>query len=125
MIVGIGTDIIEIARIRDAIQKYGERFTNRIFTQSEQTYCESKVTSYQHYAVRFAGKEAAFKALGTGLIGKMNWTDLEFVQDELRRPLLICEGEFAKRYQDLNVNRTHVSFSHTNSHAIAVIIFEK
>ena len=118
----VGIDIIEINRIKKAVRKWDTRFLNRIYTEKEIELYRGKPSSL---AARFAGKEAALKALGTGLVGKMNWKDLSFVQGDLNRPELRCYGEIEKRCTNLNVKSMHVTFSHTKSHAIAVIIFEK
>jgi len=124
MIVGLGTDIIEIDRIRDLIDDHGQRILDRLFTQEEQLYCESKIDRYQHYAVRFAGKEAFLKALGTGLTNDMKWKEMGFTHDEYHRPRLICTGEIERRCNILNINNIHVSFSHSKKYALAVVVCE-
>ncbi len=124
MVFGIGIDIIEIARIRKAILRYGDRFRNRIFTKSEIDFCEKKNSEgkIQSYAARFTAKEAFSKALGTGLRGKISWQEIEVIDDERNRPWIIVKGK-AKEY--LGNRNCHLSISHTDSYACAVCIIEE
>ncbi len=124
MIKGIGIDLIEIDRIKKSIQRYGDRFTNRIYTLSERTYCEESNNPFQHYAVRFAGKEAFLKALGTGQRQDILWKDIEFVNDDLGRPEVHCHGRLAKRIEQLGLAHIHISFSHSRIYAIAMAVLE-
>jgi len=101
MIIGIGTDIIEVQRIANACEKYGERFLNRIFTQTEQDYCESfNDTKYVHYAARFAMKESFSKAIGTGLTQGFKFTEVSIVNQQNGKPDVVLEG-------DLKTKATH------------------
>ena len=113
MIKGVGTDIIEIDRIRDAVERSGQPFLNKIFTETEQSYCSRFNDPYPHYAARFAAKEAVVKALGTGLRNGLEWTDIEIRSDELGKPSAHVNGETLQ-----------VSLSHCRTHATAVAIYE-
>ncbi|MBN1155598.1 holo-ACP synthase [candidate division KSB1 bacterium] len=120
----MGTDIVEIDRIHKLIDRFGKRFLDRVYTEEEQRYCESKKERFQHYAVRFAGKEAVLKALGTGLTEKMNWLDMGFVHDQYKNPHLVCSGEIDRMCSDRQIKKIHVSFSHSRWYAIATVICE-
>ena len=119
MDVKIGTDIIEVDRIKDSIEKLGDKFLNRVFTANEIAYCESKkATKYEHYAARFAGKEAVFKAISPMLKNKfsIDWTDVEILNDEQSRPYVTFYKEELK-----NVN-IDLSLSHIKDYAVATAI---
>ncbi len=125
MIIAIGTDIVEVERIGRAITRT-PRFVSRVFTEHEQAYCESRgrIVRAQHYAARFAAKEAAFKALGTGWRDGLAWRDVEVIRDEQGAPSLIF-NEKAREIFDLSgATRAHLSLSHTQKYAIAFVIFE-
>ena len=124
MIKGIGIDLVEIKRIKQSLQRYNYRFIKRVYTAPEIEYCESKVNKYQHYAVRFAGKEALFKAMGSGLRNGISWQDIEFINDELGKPQPNCGGKLAQLIDQLGVNRIFVSFSHTADFAVAIVVLE-
>ena len=81
MIVGMGVDIVEVPRIRAAIERFGDRFLHRLFTAAEIRYCESKANKFERFAARFAAKEAALKAIGTGLSRGISWQDVEVVRE--------------------------------------------
>ena len=119
MNIKVGTDIIEVTRIQDSIEKLGDKFLNRVFTANEIAYCESKkATKYEHYAARFAGKEAAFKAISPMLKNKfsIDWTDVEILNDEQSRPYVTFYKEELK-----NVN-IDLSLSHIKAYAVATAI---
>ncbi|MCS6808151.1 MAG: holo-ACP synthase [Bacteroidota bacterium] len=121
MILGIGTDIVLVARIRDALEKYGEHFVRRIFTEEECRYCESQKYRVLHYAARFAAKEAFSKAIGTGMTGDMTWKSVEIVKKRTGKPVLRMHGKIAETY---GMCKVHVSLSHTTEAAIAVVTIE-
>lgn len=125
MIIGIGTDIVNINTITRLVKRYDQRFISKVYTPAEQEYCDSKKNKFQHYAVRFAGKEALLKALGKGLRDGIQWKDIEFINDDLGRPNLVHHGEVSKLIQNSNVKHSHVTFSHTEDLAIAFIILEE
>jgi holo-[acyl-carrier protein] synthase len=124
MIVGTGVDITEVARIRAAVDRFGERFLNRVFTPAEVRYCVSKVNSAERLAARFAAKEAGMKAIGTGLRHGITWHDVEVVRNPGQRPQLRYSGKAAEFARKLGCKRTHLSLSHTADHAIAHVILE-
>ena len=117
MKIKCGTDIIEIDRIKDTIDEMGEKFLNRIFTKEEIKYCESKnKQKYEHYAARFAAKEAAFKALSFNMQNKysVSWQDIEVVNNEQGRP-----GINIKNINLNNIESIDISLSHCKNYAIA------
>ena len=125
MIISIGIDIIEVYRIRETLART-PRFVERVFTEKERAYCESKgLASAQSYAARFAAKEACLKALKTGWRGKITWHDIEIISGENGVPNLKLYGEALKISENLGANSIHLSMSHTTEHAIAQVIFEK
>ncbi len=125
MIVSIGIDIIEVYRIRETLART-PRFVERVFTERERTYCETKGTAAaQSYAARFAAKEACLKALKTGWRGKITWHDIEIISGENGVPHLEIRREAEKIFQNLGANAIHLSMSHTTEHAVAQVIFEK
>jgi holo-[acyl-carrier protein] synthase len=125
VIISIGIDIIEVARIREVLLRT-PRFTDRVFTAAERAYCDSRgVVAAQHYAARFAAKEAALKALQTGWRGGISWQDIEVSARESGAPYLIFTGEVLAVYKKFSATATHLSISHTSEHAIAQVILEK
>lgn len=125
MIVSIGIDIIEVYRIRETLART-PRFVERVFTEKERAYCESKgAASAQSYAARFAAKEACLKALKTGWRGKITWHDIEIISGENGVPSLELRGEAKKIFESLAADKIHLSMSHTTDHAVAQVIFEK
>jgi holo-[acyl-carrier protein] synthase len=123
MIVGIGIDIAEVDRIERAVLR-GERFLRRVFTPSEIAYCEAKKNKFQHYAGRFAAKEAAFKALGTGWRGGIAWQDVEVINEASGKPTLSLHNRAKQISQDLGVTTAHLSISHSGNYAVAEVVFE-
>jgi holo-[acyl-carrier protein] synthase len=125
VIVSIGIDIIEVARIREVLLRT-PRFTERVFTRAEREYCDSRgVVAAQHYAARFAAKEAALKALQTGWRGGISWQDVEVSARDSGAPYLIFTGEVLTVFQKFNATAAHLSLSHTSEHAIAQVILER
>lgn len=125
MIFGIGIDIIEVDRIRKQIDAKSRSFASKIFTGKEIEYCESKLKNKaQNYAVRFAAKEAFFKALGTGWRDGLAWKDVEIENDELGKPNVILHGKSKRIIQESNISKIHVSLSHIKDVAVAVVILE-
>ena len=124
MIIGMGVDIAEVERIQGAIERYGEVFLRRIYTSREREYCEQFKNKYERYAGRFAAKEAAMKALGTGWRRGVRWVDLEVVRETSGRPTLAIAGEAAKIAQQLGVKSVALSITHTTAQALAQVIFE-
>jgi holo-[acyl-carrier protein] synthase len=124
MIVGSGIDIAEVPRIRHSIQRFGDRFLQRIFTAAERAYCDSKANREERYAARFAAKEAAMKALGTGWSRGVRWRDCEIVRLPGGRPTMKFHGKAAEFALHLDVKHAAVSLSHTAEQAIAQVILE-
>ena len=125
MIISIGIDIIEVARIREVLLRT-PRFSDRVFTAAERAYCDSRgVVAAQHYAARFAAKEAALKALQTGWRGGISWQDIEVAARESGAPYLIFTGEVLAVYKKFGATATHLTISHTSEHAIAQVILER
>jgi holo-[acyl-carrier protein] synthase len=125
MIVGIGIDIIEVARIREVLLRT-PRFRERVFTPAEQTYCDGRgAVAAQHYAARFAAKEAMLKALQTGWRGGIAWQDVEIASHESGAPYLILHGPVLERFSSSGATTAHLSISHTSEHAIAQVVLER
>jgi holo-[acyl-carrier protein] synthase len=124
MIVGTGVDIAEVSRIESSIERFGERFLRRVFTDAEIHYCDSKVNKAERYAARFAAKEAALKAIGTGLRSGITWHDVEVTREPGGRPTMTFHGVAAQFAAKLGMRRAHLSLSHTKEHAIAYVILE-
>ena len=124
MIVALGVDIIEIARIEDAFARLGHRFRDRIFTESEIAYCESRGSRHASYAARFAAKEAVMKALGTGWGDGVRWRDIEVRRAESGGPSVFLTGQAFERFRELGAAKVHLSLSHSREIAIAQVVFE-
>lgn len=125
MILSTGIDIVEVYRIRETIART-PRFSERVFTDGERIYCESKgVAAAQSYAARFAAKEAFLKAIETGWRGKITWRDIEVVSDAEGIPSLNITGEAKRILDQRGATSVHLSMSHTTDHAIAQVILEK
>jgi holo-[acyl-carrier protein] synthase len=125
VIVSIGIDMIEVARIREVLLRT-PRFTERVFTRAEREYCERRgAVAAQHYAARFAAKEAALKALQTGWRGGISWQDVEVSARDSGAPYLIFTGEVLAVFERFGATATHLSLSHTSEHAIAQVILER
>jgi holo-[acyl-carrier protein] synthase len=124
MIVGTGIDIAEVPRIRHSIERFGDRFLKRIFTEGEIRYCDSKANRVERYAARFAAKEAAMKALGTGWNHGVRWRDCEVTRLPGGRPTIQFHGRAAEFASKLGVRNAALSISHTEEQAIAQVILE-
>jgi holo-[acyl-carrier protein] synthase len=125
VIISIGIDIIEVARIREVLLRT-PRFVERVYTAAERDYCDSRgAVSAQHYAARFAAKEAALKALQTGWRGGIAWQDIEVRARESGAPYLHFTGEVLTVFERFGATATHLSISHTSEHAIAQVVLEK
>jgi len=124
LIIGMGVDIAEVGRIQTAIERHGEVFLKRIYTAGERGYCEQFRKKYERYAGRFAAKEATMKALGTGWRRGVRWADLEVVREAGGRPTMNLSGEAKKIAEQIGVKRILLSITHTESQALAQVIFE-
>ena len=124
MIVGTGIDIAEVPRIREVIERHGERFLQRIFTEDEIQYCESKANRIERYAARFAAKEAGMKAIGTGWNHGVRWRDIEVSRQPGGRPTLLLHGKAAEFAAKLGATNIALSLTHTAEEAMAQVILE-
>ena len=122
MIVGIGVDIIEIHRIQESIRSFGESFLERIFTPGEIQYCTAKSNAAQHFAARFAAKEAVSKSLATGWRGDFSWKDIEVTNDVLGQPHITLHGRLKETLSHISIL---ISLSHSEDHVVAMAIMEK
>ncbi len=125
MIVGLGVDVVDIDRLRKSLQQQGERFIQRVYTPTEQEFCQARQDPVPHYAARFAAKEALFKAIGTGWDKGVSWQDVAVHRQDRDPPILVVTGEAKKRSDALRTERIHLSLSHTDSSAVAVVILER
>lgn len=124
MITGIGIDVVQNDRIRDSIGRFGDRFLNRIYTEAEIEYCKKCAQPEIHYAARFAAKEAAFKALGTGWAAGVKWKDVEVVRLQSGKPELHLHGEALTHATSKGAERFYVSLTHDQLVSCAVVILE-
>ncbi|UCC61358.1 MAG: holo-ACP synthase [Dehalococcoidia bacterium] len=114
----VGVDIIEIDRVRDVIDRWGQRFLGRIYTKAELDFCRGRVPEL---AVRFAGKEAVMKAMGTGRRG-VSWRDIEILSDRRRAPLVFLHGRARRRARKLGLDEIAISLSHSRNYAVASVV---
>lgn len=121
-IVGHGIDLVEVGRIALMQADHGATFLDRCFTKAEQAYCLDHRHAAVHLAGRFAAKEAIVKVFGTGLRGKMAWTDMEILNDHLGRPVLTLSGATAEMAAGMGIVEWHLSITHTENHATASAI---
>lgn len=119
LIVSTGVDIVEVSRIKRAINKWRDKFLKRIFTEKEISYSNQKSASHQHLAARFAAKEAVLKAFGDSTIHRVEWTNVEILNDEFGKPIVKLFGEALKAKQNKNITDIIISMSHTRTYAVA------
>ena len=124
MLVGTGIDAVEVPRIARSIERYGERFLRRVFTDDEIAYCRAKAGAAESFAARFAAKEAAAKALGTGIQFGVTWKELEVRRLPGQRPTLHLSGRARAIAGQLGVQRVSLSLTHTSSLALATVHLE-
>ncbi|NLZ59194.1 MAG: holo-ACP synthase [Lentisphaerae bacterium] len=125
MIIGLGIDIVEIARLRATLQRSGQRFLDYVFTPAEQSAApESERQRYAYFAARWAAKEALSKALGCGIGAKCAFKEIEVQNNELGKPDLALSGQAAATAAELGIKRLHLSLSHERDYACAVTIAE-
>jgi holo-[acyl-carrier protein] synthase len=124
MIVGTGIDIAEVPRIQQSIERFGQRFLERVYTAGEMRYCDSKANRAERYAARFAAKEAAMKALGTGWNHGVRWRDCEVVRLPGGRPTIHFHGKAEEFAAKLGVKNAALSITHTKEQAFAQVILE-
>jgi len=124
MIVGSGIDMVEIGRIERSVERYGQRFLDRVYTRAEQAYCLRKRKAGESLAARFAAKEAGAKALGTGISYGVNWLEIEVVREPSGRPTVQFHGRAAQIASRLGVARAALSITHTAELAVASVVLE-
>lgn len=124
MIIGSGIDLVEIARIQQSMDRFGQRFLDRIFTGAEQAYCLRKRNSAESFAARFAAKEAAAKALGTGISHGVNWLEIEVVRGRGGKPDVRFSGRAAQIAARLGARNAALSLTHTTDLAMASVLLE-
>jgi holo-[acyl-carrier protein] synthase len=124
MILGTGIDIIEVARIKTSLEKFGERFGQRILLPGEIAYCLSHKTPAPFVAARFAAKEAISKAFGTGIGASLGWQDMEICKKESGEPFVVLHGKGKKLFESRGAKQLLVSLSHTQNYAAATAILE-
>ena len=123
-IYGIGTDIVETDRVADSIERFGDRFLNRLFTTAERDYCSRMKFPARHFAARFAAKEAVAKTFGTGIGAELGWTDIEILRHGNGEPYVMLHGEGKKTAARLGITRVLVSLSHADHYATAHAVAE-
>lgn len=123
-VLGIGVDLVENARIEHSLERFGERFLHRIFTAGEIEYSQSMKFAARHLAARFAAKEAVSKAFGTGIGKAMGWKDIDVRRKESGEPFVILEGGAKKLAEEREVSNISITLSHTEHHAMAMIVLE-
>jgi holo-[acyl-carrier protein] synthase len=124
VVIGIGTDMIEIARIERSIERFGESFLQRVFTPGEVAYCTAKKNSAESFAARFAAKEAGAKALGTGISRGVSWREFEVKRKPGQRPELHLSGRAEEIAHALGIRRLSLSLTHSRDLSMAVVIAE-
>jgi holo-[acyl-carrier protein] synthase len=124
VIAGSGIDIIEIERVQRTIDRFGKRFLDRVYLAAEQAYCLRKRNAAESFAARFAAKEAAAKALGTGIRHGVNWLEIEVVREPSGKPTLRFHGRAAQRADSLGVVRSSLSLTHSTGLAVATVLLE-
>lgn len=124
MILGTGVDLAEVDRIREAAERYGDRFLQRVYTPAEIAYASRKANKYERFAARFAAKEAGMKAIGTGWRGGVRWQDFEVVNEPSGRPTLRFHGVARQVAERMGVKSVQLSLTHTGALALAYVILE-
>lgn len=120
-IKGIGVDVVDVKRMKTVLEKQGEYFLNKVFSDMEVTYCRTRKKPYIHFAARFAAKEAVAKAMRTGWSGAFHWRDIEVVNDQSGAPHILLSRNVAKALEHCEV---HLSLSHTDNTVVALVVLE-
>jgi holo-[acyl-carrier protein] synthase len=124
MVIGMGTDLIETRRVQESIDRFGERFLERIFTAGEIAYCMRKKNAAESFAARFAAKEAGAKALGTGISRGVSWKEFEVKREASGKPTLSLSGRAAELAGMMGIRRVELSLTHSRELAMAVVLME-
>mgnify|MGYP001037732873 CR=1 FL=1 len=122
MIQGLGTDIVEIVRVGEMIERHGEHFLQRVYTEGEIGYCQDRKQSYQHFAGRWAAKEAVMKSLGTGFIKGISWKDIEVCNQKSGAPVMKLHGGTREFAESCGIGEILITISHCRSFATATAI---
>ena len=120
ILIGIGTDIIEVDRVRGVLERQGERFLNRVFTDEERAYCSGMKFPHKHYAARFAAKEAVSKCFSTGIGAELGWRSVSIYHGPRHQPLVRLDEKATLLLRQVGATHVHVSLSHTDTVAMAV-----
>jgi holo-[acyl-carrier protein] synthase len=123
-VLGIGVDLVECARIERSLERFGEKFLHRVFTDGEIAYSMSMKFPARHLAARFAAKEAVSKAFGTGIGKSMGWRDIDVHKKPSGEPFLVFAGGADKLAKDRGVKNALITLSHSDQHAVATIVLE-
>jgi holo-[acyl-carrier protein] synthase len=124
MVVGLGSDLIEIARVAKSIDRFGTRFLRRVFTPEEIAYCQRKRNAAESFAARFAAKEAGAKALGTGISHGISWPEIEVRREPSGKPTLHWTGRALERAMKLGVRTAALTLTHSRDVAMAIVVLE-
>jgi holo-[acyl-carrier protein] synthase len=124
MVLGLGTDLIETKRVQESMDRFGDRFLERIFTAGEIAYCKRKKNAAESFAARFAAKEAGAKALGTGISRGVTWKEFEVRREPSGRPALHFSGRAAELAAGIGVKKVQLSLTHSRELAMAVVVAE-
>ena len=122
VLIGLGADLIEVERVRGVLERQGERFLARVFTEEERRYCSGMAHPHKHYAARFAAKEAVSKCFSTGIGAELGWTSVSIYHGERNQPLVRLDEKGAALLAHVGATHVHVTLSHTESHAMAVAV---
>ena len=120
ILIGLGTDVIEVDRIRGVLERQGERFLQRVFTAEERAYCSGMKYPHKHYAARFAAKEAVSKCFSTGIGAELGWRSVSISHGERHQPLVRLDAQGEALLKQVGATHVHVSLSHTDTVAMAV-----
>lgn len=123
-VLGIGVDLVENSRIQHSLDRFGERFLQRVFTAGEIEYCQSMKYPGRHFAARFAAKEAVSKAFGTGIGKAMGWKDIDVHREGTGQPFIVLEGGAKTLAAERGARSVWVSLAHTDHHAVATVVLE-
>jgi holo-[acyl-carrier protein] synthase len=123
-VLGIGVDLVENARIQHSLERFGDRFLQRVFTPGEIEYSQSMKFPARHLAARFAAKEAVSKAFGTGIGKAMGWKDIDVRRKGSGEPYVVLEGGAKKLAEERKVSKVLITLSHTENHAMAAVVME-
>jgi len=123
-VLGVGIDLVETARIEHSLERFGEKFIHRIFTEGEIAYCNSMTFPARHFAARFAAKEAVSKAFGTGIGRAMGWRDIDVHKKESGEPFVVLTGNAKELAETRGASSVWISLSHTDHYAAATIVLE-